>query len=178
MSNLETLFHHRWAVPILAELDRTAGSRFVVLVNRLGLSRESLRQTLAALIDEGLVMRNPGYGHPLRPEYVLTERGQSMAPHCSRILAALRRLGLEEVGLKKWSMPVVSTLDGGARRFSELRALLPGVSPRALTLTLKELGRAGLVARRVTDDYPPATLYASTPAGRRLHAILAQLATG
>src|SRR5947207_13068422 len=66
------LFHHRWAVPVLAELRRERGSRFVTLANRIGVTRDSLRRTLSALIDDGLVERNPGYGHPLRPEYVLT----------------------------------------------------------------------------------------------------------
>ncbi|MGH2451320.1 MAG: winged helix-turn-helix transcriptional regulator, partial [Candidatus Limnocylindria bacterium] len=74
--SISALFHHRWAAPVLAELDRSRGSRFVTLSNRLALSRESLRRTLTALIDAGLVMKNPGYGHPLRPEYILTERGR------------------------------------------------------------------------------------------------------
>jgi len=64
--SITRLFHHRWAAPILAELHRSKGSRFVTLSNRLGLGRESLRRTLSALIDAGLVMKNPGYGHPLR----------------------------------------------------------------------------------------------------------------
>ena len=69
---LAQLFHHRWAVPVLAELHRTSGSRFVTLHRRLGIGRESLRRTLASLAEQDLVARNPGYGHPLRPEYVLT----------------------------------------------------------------------------------------------------------
>ncbi len=27
----------------------------------------------------GLVIRNPGYGHPLRPEYILTPEGHAAA---------------------------------------------------------------------------------------------------
>ena len=58
------LFHHRWAVPVLAELHRGAGgAKFVTLVNRLGIGRDSLRRTLAALIERGWVMPNPGHGH-------------------------------------------------------------------------------------------------------------------
>lgn len=176
MSNLVDLFHYRWAVPILAELHRQRGSRFVTLAGTLGLSRESLRQTLAALIDGRLVRRNPGYGHPLRPEYVLTEQGQHVAAACEPLLQALHRRKLEDVGLKKWSMPVVSALAGEPRRFSELREELTGISPRALTLALKDLEAAGLVERRVTDDYPPATVYSLTRRARPLSDLLETLA--
>ncbi|MGH3032551.1 MAG: winged helix-turn-helix transcriptional regulator [Gaiellaceae bacterium] len=157
--SISTLFHHRWAAPVLAELNRSRGSRFVTLSNRLGLSRESLRRTLTALVDAGLVTKNPGYGHPLRPEYVLTERGRAVAPACARLLAALERLGANEVGLKKWSMPALLALAPGECRFSELRKRLPEVTPRALSLALKDLDAVGLVERQVTGDYPPATIY-------------------
>jgi DNA-binding HxlR family transcriptional regulator len=175
MSTLVALFHNRWSVPILAELRRQRGSRFVTLARTLGMSRESLRRTLAALIESGLVGRNPGYGHPLRPEYVLTTRGERVAARGEPLVRLLRELGLEEVGLKKWSMPVVYALAEGPRRFSGLRDGLEGVSPRALTLALKDLEAAGLVDRRVTDDYPPATIYRLTKTGLLLAALLGPL---
>lgn len=175
MSTLAALFHNRWSVPILAELHRQRGSRFVTLARTVGLSRESLRRTLAALIDAGLVGRNPGYGHPLRPEYVLTRGGERIAAACSPLVETLKRKNLEEVGLKKWSMPAVLALAAGPRRFSELREMLDRVSPRALALALKDLESAGLVDRRVTDDYPPATVYRLTPSGRPLAQLLGQI---
>jgi DNA-binding HxlR family transcriptional regulator len=173
--SITRLFHHRWAAPILAELHRSKGSRFVTLSNRLGLGRESLRRTLTALIEAGLVMKNPGYGHPLRPEYVLTERGRAVAPACARLIATLDRLGANDVGLKKWSMPAVLALAEGDCRYSELRKRLPGVTPRALTLALKDLGAAELVERRVMPDYPPATIYRLRPKARPLARILSAL---
>jgi len=150
------LTHHRWALPVLAEIERTRGSRFVTLSRRLGVGGDSLRRTLAALQAEGLVERNPGYGHPLRPEYVLTARGAAVAPRCAALVAAAR--GREDVLLKKWSLPVLAQLEQ-PRRFSELRTLLGAVTPRSLALTLRELEAAGLVRREVTDDYPPGVLY-------------------
>ncbi len=170
--SIERLFHHRWAVPVLAELSDSPG-RFVTLARALGLSRESLRQTLAALIAEGLVERNPGYGHPLRPEYLLTERGRAVAPACARLVAELRRQGAFDVGLRKWSMPVLLALDE-ERRFGELRVAL-GTSPRALTLALKELGEAGLVERRVHDAFPPTTSYRTTGRATKLRRLAASL---
>jgi DNA-binding HxlR family transcriptional regulator len=156
MSSLVDLCHHRWTLPVLAEIERTRGSRFATLSGRLGVSGESLRRTLRALEADGLVARNPGYGHPLRPEYVFTRRGRVLGPRARALLEELS--GHEDIGLKKWSLPVLAALDE-PRRFSELRAALPEATPRALTLALKDLRSAGLVQRTVTDDYPPAVVY-------------------
>ena len=173
--SISSLFHHRWAAPVLAELQRSKGSRFVTLSNRLGLGRESLRRTLTALIDADLVMKNPGYGHPLRPEYVLTDRGAAVAAACARLMAALERLDAHDIGLKKWSMPAVLALADGECRYSELRKRLPGVTPRALTLALKDLVAAQLVERRVTPDYPPSSVYRLRPRARPLARILSAI---
>lgn len=142
------------------------GSRFVPLERQLGVSRDALRQTLDALIAAELVMRVPGYGHPLRPEYMLTEKGGPVAPICARLVNVMRTLGVEDVGLHKWSLPILARL-GNEQRFSELRRAL-GTTSRALSLALKELMRAGLVERRVHDEFPPATTYAATSTGRPL----------
>ena len=156
------LFHHRWAAPVLAELRRQKGSRFAALTGHLGVGRESLRRTLDALMALGLVDRNPGYGHPLRPEYVLTPEGADVAARCARLLAAVG--DKREVSLRKWSLPVLLALRT-ARRFSELREELPGVTPRALALALKDLQAAGLVERVVDErSYPPTVTYAATRA--------------
>ena len=176
MSTLVALFHNRWSVPILAELHRQRGSRFVTLARTLGMSRESLRRTLAALTESGLVGRNPGYGHPLRPEYVLTRRGERVASRGRPLVELLRERGLEADAHKKWSMPVVHALAEGPLRFSELRDRLEGISPRALTLALKELEAAGVVERRVTNDYPPATSYRLAADARPLASLVGKLA--
>lgn len=161
VSTLAALCHHRWSLPVLAEIGRTRGSRFATLTGRLGVTGESLRRTLAYLQEEGLATRNTGYGHPLRPEYLLTPRGRKLVPRISKLLAALA--GHEDVGLKKWSLPVLAELSE-PRRFSELRARL-AVGPRALALALQDLESASLVRRTVTDDRPPQTRYEVTPAG-------------
>jgi len=166
--DLIALFHHRWSAPVLAELLRQKGSRFAALAGTLGVGSDSLRRALDSLISLGLVARNPGYGHPLRPEYVLTTEGTLVAERCAKLLAA----GDDDVLLRKWSLPVLAALQGPAR-FSELRARVPGVTPRALAIALKDLQAAGLVERRIEDAYPPRTLYTPTTQGRRLQRIVA-----
>jgi len=172
---LADLAHNRWAVPVLAELDRTGGTRFVTLRHGTGAGGESVRRALAGLIERGLVARNPGYGHPLRPEYVLTPAGAAVAPACAALLDELRSLGIGDIGLNKWSMPVLAAL-AADRRFSELRSALPGVSPRALTLALKGLAEAGVVERTVLASYPPRTIYRLADRARSLTPALERIA--
>lgn len=169
------LFHHRWSVPILAELYRTSGSRFVALANQLGVSPDSLRHTLRALLRHRWVRRNPGYGHPLRPEYILTPTGALLAPGCARLLKLLQSLEFEEVGLRKWSMPVLLAIQTGRERFSDLKSSLRGITSRALTLALKDLQAAGLIERTIRDEYPPTTRYKLTGKGRRIGNLLVEL---
>ena len=161
------LFHHRWAPPALALLGERGGARCVELQRRLGVGRESLKRALDALLEQGLVRRNPGYGHPLRPEYVPTPKGRSAAALAARVLAA----GNAPVLLHKWPVPVLREL-GEGRRFSELHAGLATVTPRALALALQELERHRLVRREVLPTRPPSTLYRPTARGRRVQAAL------
>lgn len=175
MSSLVPLVHNRWSLAVVAELHRSGGAKFVTLAHRLGVGRESLKRTLATLAALDVVAKNPGYGHPLRPEYVLTPRGRRIAPACAELLAALAERGLEDVGLRKWSLPVLVALDGG-RRFSELRAALPGATSRALALALKDLGAAGLVRRELVDEFPPTALYRATSEARALRRLAERLA--
>lgn len=168
MSTLATLVHLRWAVPVLAELHRGYGGRFVNLTHNLGVGRESLSRTLTFLTEAGLIRRNPGHGHPLRPEYLLTETGARLAEPAAALTDLLHELDATDVGLKKWSLPILALLADGERRFSELRSALPGTSNRALTLALKDLESAELITRTVTTGYPPTTSYGATPPGLRL----------
>ncbi len=166
---LPGLFHYRWAVPTLAALQRLGGgAKFVTLQRSLGASRDSLKRTLLALIDSGLVMRNPGYGHPLRPEYVLTTAGRGVASASAALVETLQKLDVEDVALRKWSLPLVHALATTAGRFNLVRASLGEVTPRALALALRDLQAAGLVERRLVDDNPPRTEYRLTRRGRRL----------
>jgi DNA-binding HxlR family transcriptional regulator len=45
----------------------------------------------------------------------------------------------------KWSFYVIHLLDGGTRRFSELRRHIGGITRRMLTVTIRSLERDGLI---------------------------------
>jgi DNA-binding HxlR family transcriptional regulator len=162
-AQLVELFHHRWAPPVLALLDQRGGVRFVELQRKLGVTREPLQRALEALIALGYVRRNEGYGHPLRPEYLITDDGRAAASLATRVSSSKVRDTL----LRKWSVPVLAAL-AEPRRFSELRVALPSVTPRALALALRDLEDDGLVRREVRPTRPPSTVYRSTARATRV----------
>ncbi|MBL9037245.1 MAG: helix-turn-helix transcriptional regulator [Archangium sp.] len=85
-------------------------------------------------------------------------------PHASCVAA---REVLNRVG-DKWSVYVIGLLGDGAKRFSEIKRAVEGISQRMLTLTLRGLERDGLVTRTVTPSVPPRVDYELTALGRTL----------
>lgn len=171
------LFHRRWAVPIIAVLHRRQGERFVYLAHHFAVSRETLSQTLEYLIRNGLVRRNPGYGHPLRPEYLLTEAGETLGSHCLRLVNLLNQKDQTAVGLKKWIMPIVHWLgtSADAGRFSHLLKSHLSLTPKALSDSLKLMEDSELISREVTSSFPPSTRYRLTGRGRRYLKVLIEM---
>lgn len=153
------LFNYTWCVPAMVEIARAQGCKVVSLAVRLGASRPAVREALDQLTALDLVQRNPGYGHPLRPEYILTPRGERLAPAALALLNAIDESPARELCLRKWSVPVLVSLVDGPLRFSRIAASLPRVTHRALASVLKALAAAGLVARRVEQGHPPAVVY-------------------
>ena len=172
---LVQLVQYRWSLPVLAELFSARGSKFITLRNRLGVSRQSLQRSLAALIELGLVRRNPGYGHPMRPEYILTDAGRRLGPNCMQLVEAARSFEIETVAFQKWSLPVVHTVGAGATRFRAIQTHLPPITSRALSLALKDLHDVALVDRSVTGTYPPASIYGLTDRGEHLASLVNRL---
>ncbi|MEO3742636.1 helix-turn-helix domain-containing protein [Plantactinospora sp. B5E13] len=68
----------------------------------------------------------------------------------------------------KWAGMVLRCLEGGPRRFSELRVPLRGITAKVLTGSLRGLERDGLVHRTVRPGPVRHTEYALTPLGLSL----------
>lgn len=77
----------------------------------------------------------------------------------------------------RWTMLVIRELLDGTKRFSQLRAGLPGISPKTLTDRLRALEREGLVERRFHAEIPPRVEYTLTGKGHTLEPVIAALAT-
>lgn len=155
----------RWFVPVLATMSRDGGARYAALVGHLGISRSALSSALATLQQNGWLARNAGHGHPLRPEYVLNQSGRAIAAWCAQVMEQRKKLGLEPSDLSRWSLPLVAEMDADWTRFSVLKEGLKPITPRALSMTLKQMLSANLVRRRLEDGFPPHPLYGLTPRG-------------
>ena len=75
----------------------------------------------------------------------------------------------------KWSTLMLLALADGPTRFGQLRRMLPDISQRMLTQTLRDLQRDGYVHREVFPTQPPSVEYSLTPLGRSLLEPLQQL---
>lgn len=66
----------------------------------------------------------------------------------------------------KWNTLMILALADGPMRFSALRRLIPDISQRMLTQTLRDLQRDGYIARKVFPTQPPSVEYSLTPLGQ------------
>jgi DNA-binding HxlR family transcriptional regulator len=80
---------------------------------------------------------------------------------------------LEVIG-EKWSLLIVRELLPGARRFTDLEQGLSNITPKWLTLRLRELEAAGLVERDQQEGRRE-VWYRLSPAGRELQPVVAAL---
>jgi DNA-binding HxlR family transcriptional regulator len=160
---LNNIFRFRWSAPILSEIYEQDSARFVTILKRLGISRSVLTSTLGKLVEDGLVIRNPGHGHPLRPEYLLTPEGQKIAPFCFDLIKCIDKHNTWCLIQSRWALRIMFLLVKSDFRFSELKSRLKPITSRALSNELKYLGSEGYIRRKIVDDYPPTTHYELAP---------------
>ena len=82
---------------------------------------------------------------------------------------------LDRIG-DRWSVLVLLELRNGPQRFNEMHRILPGISRRMLTFTLRNLERDGLISRKVYPTVPPKVEYAQTPLALELRHTMEALA--
>jgi DNA-binding HxlR family transcriptional regulator len=76
----------------------------------------------------------------------------------------------------RWPTLLLYYLKDGTKRFSDLQRDNPTVSHRILSMELRKLEQAGLVARTAFEGYPLRVEYDLTPAGSQLVPMIDQLA--
>lgn len=76
----------------------------------------------------------------------------------------------------KWSLLVLLVInEAGIVRFNELGRMIPDISTRVLSTTLKTLEADGLIDRKVYAQVPPKVEYTLTDTGRSLIPLIIQL---
>ena len=80
---------------------------------------------------------------------------------------------------KKWSLLVLFELyrhDMQEKRYSELKRALPGITPKLLSLRLKELEREGLITKTIdAKTFPVKSIYKLTKSGEEFIDIIKSL---
>ncbi len=84
------------------------------------------------------------------------------------------QLAIEVLG-KPWNALILSVLQTGPLRFSELSAAAQGPGDKVLSARLKELEASGLVLRKVDPGPPVRVSYELTEQGRGFHAVAAAI---
>jgi len=94
-----------------------------------------------------------------------------MRTYCDGCAAAH---ALDIVG-ERWALLVVRELLLGPKRFTDLRAGLPAVSPNVLAQRLRELERAGVLRRRKLPPPAASKVYELTEWGMELEPVIVRL---
>jgi DNA-binding HxlR family transcriptional regulator len=90
-------------------------------------------------------------------------------PHCRAFQNAVDLLA------RPWTGLILSLLQGGALRFSELEERTRGVGAKTLSARLKDLEARGLVARDVQAGPPVRVQYTLTAKGRAFEHVAAAI---
>lgn len=89
------------------------------------------------------------------------KRNQSLKNHC------VFELTMDIIG-GKWKGVIIHRLFEGTKRFVELKRLIPGITPRMLTLQLKELEADKIISRKAYAEVPLRVEYSLTKFGKAL----------
>lgn len=161
-----------WALPILSNLHEGVAGRQAPLLAATRASRTAFSQSLDHLIAIGLLERNPGHGHPLRPEFRLTPRGKTAAAIANKIQSVS---GDEDQDLlrRSWTLPVLTSLHSPSH-FNEIKRNLQTITDRALSQSLKSMEVRNWVCRSVDEAArPPRSIYRAVNTGGEISRITA-----
>ncbi|KMY54020.1 HxlR family transcriptional regulator [Bacillus sp. FJAT-27231] len=91
---------------------------------------------------------------------------------CNKVFNCEKELTLSIIG-GKWKMLILWYLGKeGTKRFSELKALMPGITQKMLVSQLRELQEDFIVHREVYPVVPPKVEYSLTEQGKSLIPVL------
>lgn len=158
-SVLVKLCSRTWSLTALGLMADGIAGRTSPLAAAAGCGRTAMQASITHLVEIDLLERNPGYGHPLRPEFRLTTQGEPIADWASTLNTIIRSTADRRLLRTKWTLPLISCLPERTR-YAELRRQLTPVTDRALSLSLGQLSERRWISRQVSTDLsPPAVSY-------------------
>lgn len=157
-----------WSLDILALMHAGTPGRQASLLPAPGAGRTALAQSLSHLVDIRLLERNPGHGHPLRPEYRLTPEGAEAAKIAYRIKGVVSDSSGCNLLRRVWTIPVL-VVSQKPRHFTDIKTELDSITDRALSQSLKQLRAQRWLQRTVdTENLPIRPLYQATGTGAQI----------
>ncbi len=159
-------------MPILSCLHSGVAGRQAPLLAATGAGRTAFAQSMDHLIEIGLIERNPGYGHPLRPEFRLTHLGVSAAAIAHKVYEVSTQ---EDQPLlrRSWTLPILTSLHTPSH-FSDIKRNLPTITDRALSQSLKSMEARRWVCRSVDGAArPPRSTYSAVNTGGLISQLIA-----
>lgn len=166
---LVKLTSRAWSLNILALLHQGVPGRQAPLLAATSASRTSFASSLEHLVQLKLLERNPGHGHPLRPEFRLTESGLEVAETANRIVMAVPDDKEFAVLRRSWTVPILA-LTNTPRRFSAIKSDLTTITDRALSTSLYQLEKQEWLRRDInTSSRVPFPTYHATHRGLKIN---------
>ena len=165
INTLVKLTSRAWSLKILALLDQGVPGRQAPLLAATSASRTSFAASLEHVVELGLLERNPGHGHPLRPEFRLTVKGVEAAKIASKIVSAVPDDDGFALLRRSWTIPVLA-LTERPQRFSVIKSDLVTITDRALSGTLHQLEARAWLRRDIdTSSRTPFPTYLAVNQG-------------
>lgn len=166
---LVNLTSRAWSLKILALLHSGVPGRQAPLLAATGASRTAFAASLDHLVRLGLLERNPGHGHPLRPEFRLTPDGARIAAIASMIVSTVPDDTEFTLLRRSWSVPILA-LTGTPQRFSALKSNLVTITDRALSVSLHRLEERAWLRREIDmSGRSPFPTYLAANEGLRIN---------
>ncbi len=154
ITTLVKLTSRAWSLNILALLHSGIPGRQAPLLAATSASRTSFASSLEHLVQLGLLEKNPGHGHPLRPEFRLTREGAKIARSAARIVNVVPDDAEFVLLRRSWTVPVLA-VTMTPRHFSEIKADLTSITDRALSKSLYQLEDKEWLRREIDTSGRP-----------------------
>lgn len=154
IDTLVKLTSRTWSLKILALLHAGVPGRQAPLLAATNASRTSFATSLKHLVELKLLERNPGHGHPLRPEFRLTQQGARIAEIADKLVRLVPDEREFVLLQRSWTVPVLA-VTRAPRHFTEIRTDLTSITDRALSQSLHRLEERAWIQRDVDISRRP-----------------------